>query len=253
MPHRAHVQCILNVHTKTCKFARGACIRHALNNIASASGRLCPPHTLAGLITGLHFVPMAPVVDPLDAKTWHHRCTQWMCCVQLMDKLCCVEVTQRLGIEGYNHCAVMTCIQMIWSCFVRRDEYDWVKDLELQTVKTPAFHFRYVRHSNQFRYVRLLLVLFCSKYTLLVWFYYFSRHGTILSIDVIVCIVIVYLVFIWLYFVFFIYSTIIDASMSVNLQFSSSRGCWTLRVTKVRYKLVVAKYLRYLYAVFCSK
>ena len=52
-----------------------------------------------------------------------------MCCVQLMDKLCCVEVTQRLGIEGYNHCAVTMCVEMVWSCFVRRNEYDWVKDV----------------------------------------------------------------------------------------------------------------------------
>jgi len=32
----------------------------------------------------------------------------------------------------------------------------------LHTVKTPAFHFRYIRNSNQFRYVTLHLVSYCS-------------------------------------------------------------------------------------------
>ena len=63
------MQCILNVHIKTYKCARGACIRRVLNERASHSGRLSPD-TLSDTLPfpGLYFVPMTPVVDPLDAK-----------------------------------------------------------------------------------------------------------------------------------------------------------------------------------------
>jgi len=120
VPRRAIMQWILNVHIKTYKFARGACIRHALNNRASASER----HTLSGLITGPHFVPMIPNFGP-------PRCKNLALPLYTMNVWCTVD-------------ELLCCNDVLWDGVVMFLKKGWIPciDLELQTVETPAFHFR---------------------------------------------------------------------------------------------------------------
>ena len=52
------------------KFARNGCIRHALNESASASGELCLQSTPLEFTPEPCFVLTIPDFGPLDAKTW---------------------------------------------------------------------------------------------------------------------------------------------------------------------------------------
>jgi len=91
---RRGYQCILNVHMKTYRFARDACIRHVLNFVPQTAGQRA--QILLGLIPGLNFVPINLLISgPHRCKnlappvyTVHVLCTTvnwWICSVVWID------------------------------------------------------------------------------------------------------------------------------------------------------------------------